>query len=73
MINVTLGEVKPQSPKPFPKLMIAKDVKGFIVLFYNSTTGVCVTKSGHYDVGELYKSGSELFIDYNEPITIQNA
>ena len=32
-INVTLGEVKTQEPKPFPKIMESNNPKGFIVLF----------------------------------------
>lgn len=79
-INVTLGEVKTQEPKRFPKLMTANysanDDTGIIVLFGSPGTGVVVrtVKSSSKHIG--YYSTTfimDCFTDYNEPITIQNA
>lgn len=73
-INVTLGEVKTQEEKPFPKLMKAKNASSnFIVLFFSPQKGTCMTSSGDYVVGEEYNGACTTFTDYNEPITIQNA
>ena len=71
-INVTLGEVKTQEPKPFPKIMESNNPKGFIVLFFNHDYGTCLTSSGDYVAGERYNQPATNFTDYNEPITIQN-
>ena len=73
-INVTLSEAKPQEEKPFPKLMKGTDSSpDFIVLFFSPEKGTCMTSSGEYVVGERYNRACTTFIDYNEPITIQNA
>lgn len=72
MIEVTIGESKPQEVKPFPKLMIHRD--GTITRFESRGVGVHIY-SGLMgcDLWEKY-SGIEmsLYYDYNEPITIQN-
>lgn len=74
MIKVTLGEVKTQEEKGFPKLMKTKD--GYIVYFIKYGKGVCFAKpniSGN-TIGEYTESWNmNGFTDYNEPITIQNA
>jgi len=79
MINVTLGEAKPQMEKPFPKLMqvISKEADDFgtIVLFLSSKNGTVVYTTSHrYYIG--YNCCTwimDRFTDYNEPITLQNA
>ena len=75
-INVTLGEVKTQELKKFPKLMIG--LEGSIVLFFKSGKGtmLCDTnpqKPRLIGIGEYY-DGWDMgaFTDYNEPITLQN-
>ena len=73
MITVKTTEVK-KEPKPFPKLM--KSEKGNVVLFIDEDCGTLIIpsptnseKTGFYH--ELWEIGE--FVDYNEPITIQNA
>jgi hypothetical protein len=76
MINVTLGEVKTQKEKPFPKLMIG-DVGTVIMVLQEPN------KAGRSKVFNLTNcrlsndfavfDGSEKFTDYNQPITLQNA
>ncbi len=84
MIKVTVGEQKTQSEKPFPKLMICVDGSNRIVL----ATGVKTSEHEYevlrisgFDLTQtnlgiekrffLFCEGHE-FVDYNEPITIQN-
>ena len=69
-IEVTIGESKTQSEKPFPKLMKQLDT-GWIMLFLNKKT--CIHLKGTYK-GELVVDYSPDFktVDFNEPITIQN-
>lgn len=75
MINVTVGEQKTQSEKPFPKLM-KSEVSGAIVYFTKKSYGLVIVESN--DTGGTF--GSQVdgwymsnFTDYNEPITLQNA
>lgn len=74
MIKVTLGEVKPQEVKPFPKLMETKS--GSIVEVHeNKDSGGYI---GIYRSGPCKDQVSMSFnlngsTDYNEPITLQNA
>jgi hypothetical protein len=78
MLNVTLGEVKTQE-KPFPKLMKSKI--GAVVLFWEPNKGLYLfSEPGSIDAGcegELMNGVDwpkmNIFTDYNEPITIQNA
>jgi hypothetical protein len=76
MINVTLGEVEPQE-KFFPKLMKGKKDND-VVLFYSEKTGIVIHKdsaaSAFYSFGS-YRTDwvMSAFVDYNEPITLQNA
>lgn len=73
MINVTIGESKTQSEKPFPKLMISE--LGTIVLMSSHCCGTVVhERSMCYGIGHS-SSGWQMrsFTDYNEPITLQNA
>lgn len=74
MINVTLGEAKTQKEKSFPKLMISD--RETIVLFHKPEYGFVIkpgvsTNNTITDSPEGWKM--DLFTDYNEPITIQNA
>jgi hypothetical protein len=71
MINVTLGEVKPQE-KPFPKLMIATEGfwKDRICLFKSDCKGLLL---GPKEFGYAANFYMEDFTDYNGPITLQNA
>ena len=75
MINVTIGESKPQE-KPFPKLKTLKD-KGGIFLFVSVNECVCLDtgSTNCWLFGDLSRNSNfehEDFTDYNEPITIQN-
>jgi len=79
MIKVTLGEVKTQEEKPFPKLMISKNT-GRLVFFLSKYDGLQMNTVTHPDTSEEYRSPhyssswvSSEFTDYNEPITLQNA
>lgn len=80
-INVTLGEVKTQEIKPFPKLMIVDNnpFEGRIVLFTREKTGMLVRcsecQSEYMKLGTYLEDGwaMQAFTDYNEPITLQNA
>ena len=77
MINVTVGEEKTQSEKPFPKLMISYKHKSVIL---------ATSKDGKHLIGTLLYVGTSCdnfgehdttwlesnFTDYNEPITLQN-
>jgi len=80
MINVTLGEAKTQTEKPFPKLMT--DGEGWIVLATGIGEGEdweVIRISGFGDNNYTYTkafnlfNGPRKFSDYNEPITLQNA
>ncbi len=79
MINVTLGEAKPQE-KPFPKLMKSNaNQYTLIALFTSKNEGTVLFDDnkieedryeiGHYSIGWSMNK----FTDYNEPITLQNA
>ena len=78
MIQVKINE-REQEPqqKPFPKLMITtsdSNVKDRIILFTSETHGVVInvgSLSSCY-AGEYGEWNSNVFVDYNEPITIQN-
>jgi len=73
MINVTLGEVKPQTEKPFPKLM--SDSKGHIYYFTMEKIGVPLNDPDYpseISHSNLKSWGMQFFTDYNEPITLQN-
>jgi hypothetical protein len=74
MIKVTIGESKPQE-KSFPKLMITTD-NTRIVFFVSNRRGVQINgEKAFFDKFVHYSDNwaMELFTDYNEPITIQNA
>jgi hypothetical protein len=70
MINVTIGKSKTQE-KPFPKLMKQLDT-GWVMLFLDEKT--CIHIEGIYK-GELVENYSidGQTVDFNEPITLQNA
>ena len=75
MINVTIGESKTQSKKPFPKLMATKD-NLLIVLFSEQKCGTVIVDNRcniYYEAG-LYSTvwDMESFTDFKEPITLQN-
>lgn len=76
-INVTLGEAQTQE-KPFPKLMISKDIDKTIIYATGGCVdyiiGVCIHDcTRNLRIGDYSDSWlSELFTDYNEPITLQN-
>lgn len=76
MIKVTLGKVKTQKEKPYPKLMT--DTDGVIYYFIRKDYGLPLYKWDE----EKWEEFSTLeatswkginMRDYNEPITIQNA
>ena len=70
MINVTIGESKPQE-KPFPKLMTNSPVDGWVGYFTDD--GVAFWLTGPYKGQYSEKVNMAGVTDYNEPITIQNA
>ena len=77
-INVMLNEQNSQEKK-FPKLMIAcKNAgsdDGIIVLFTEASVGTVIKTVKSSEKYISYQSSNfymECFIDYNEPITIQN-
>lgn len=74
MIKVTLGEANTQE-KPFPKLMIATDT-GRIVFFICERKGFQLNTVDRKTFKEQHYSeywSMTRFVDYNEPITLQNA
>ncbi len=70
-INVTLGEVKTQDEKLFPKLMISGS--GAIWLMTNPFNGIFITGNTQLQVGHICEDFGPHMADYNEPITLQNA
>lgn len=79
MIKVTLGEVKTQEQKPFPKLATLTNCGG-VFLAVSHEEVICIDpgtsgwKVGQKDKYEHYFSYNKngYFIELNEPITIQN-
>ena len=74
MINVTVGEQKPQSKKPFPKLMKCIRSESIKLVFSNGDSLQVTSVFG--DEFKYYKRGNwnlSLYTDFNEPITLQNA
>lgn len=74
MITVKTTTREKQEPKPFPKLMISDN--GNIVLFTEPDFGTLIVASSTIgeEIGYYHESwDTEVFTDYNEPITIQNA
>lgn len=70
MINVTVGEQKTQSEKPFPKLMRVYGESGWIGYFIRH--GVCTWLTGNYAGQSTSDVNMSDIFDYNEPITLQN-
>ena len=78
MIKVTLGKLKTQEEKPFPKLMKNKD--GEIFFFVRRNYGLPLTdiSDGRWpyhdkDFADFSTVASKHeFTDYNEPVTLQN-
>lgn len=78
MIKVTVGEQKTQSEKPFPKLMINRELNSVILAIGISgifIKGTLLSAGSSVDeFGEYFDKWSALkFTDFNEPITLQNA
>lgn len=78
MIKVTLGDKPAQESKPFPKLMRSEDNYKIIeVLKVPNEKGVSpvIVRYPEYCFIESFQvvGGTRKYIDYNEPITIQNA
>ena len=79
-IKVTLGEVKTQEEKPFPKLMA--NGYGCIRLVYECGSSVILKSAENAENAEVSWFESRInapsdwdisdFTDYNEPITLQN-
>jgi hypothetical protein len=67
MVNVTLGEVKPQE-RPFPKLMTNGSWVGYFI-----QDGQCVWLTGSWRGYYADNVNMHDIVDYNEPITLQNA
>ena len=75
MIKVTLGEVKAQEEKPFPKLM-KPESSDVIWLMVSPTKGICIfddKQEPSFKIGDVHERMGKYLNDYNEPITIQNA
>lgn len=74
MVQVTLGEVKTQEVKPYPKIM--KSIHSDrIVFFIQKGKGFQLNHVNEtYDPNPHYSPswGEESFADYNEPITLKN-
>ena len=73
MINVTVGEQKTQSEKPFPKLMITQN--GYVFYMIREKYGLPLTSNNWaYDMDDFADLSETKydFTDYNEPITLQN-
>lgn len=72
MIELTLGEVKQQEEKPFPKLMIHTD--GTITRFRTKAVGVHIfSPLENCDLWkEFYEIEMSRYSDYNETITLKN-
>lgn len=77
MINVTLhNEQKEVEVKPFPKLMIGiGPYKGGIVYFVKHSVGIGLKFGGDVVSITSFEDNWPMryFVDYNEPLTIQNA
>ncbi len=80
MIKVTLGAAETQEEKPFPKLMIRNGYESYTLIFAisqkdDNLKGVCLASNCKKDqIGEYSETWVfSVFIDYNTPITIQNA
>lgn len=79
-VKVTLGAVKSQEERPFPKLMISTLGQIFLMVGVNPETEDLLVgfqiHSNRYPIGGYgfsEKMDKNSFTDYNEPITIQNA
>ena len=74
MINVTLGEVKTQETKPYPKLM-KPSLSNNIWLMVNEKHGTLVYKGedAAFSIGEYHFDFGNHMEDYNGSITLQNA
>lgn len=76
-VNVKIGESKTQSEKPFPKLMKHRD--GTITRFEKSGSGVHIFAPKEVPVdyiiswNKIVGINMSEYVDYNEPITLQNA
>ena len=74
MINVTVGEQKPQENE-YPKIM--KGDLGSVVLFIAPKKGTLIVKGSNnssINFGEYYEGWvMDAFKDFNEKITLQNA
>jgi hypothetical protein len=74
-IKVTLGEVKTQEKKQFPKLM-KPQTSDVIWLMLSPTKGICILGDENnplFQTGNVHEGMGRYMIDYNEPITLQNA
>lgn len=75
MINVTVGEQKPQQVNEYPKIM--KGALGSVVLFIAPKKGTLIVQDSNNSsikFGEYYEGWiMDTFKDFNEPVTIQNA
>jgi len=72
-VKVTTQRDAVQKEKPFPKLMIGKDLD-LIIFFIKNEKGVIMwAKPTHCKIS-LYREDWDMdkFTDYNEPITLQN-
>lgn len=74
-IKVTVGEQKTQNEKPFPKFMkLNNHPSKLIVLFKKHKRGtVLFSTSNHWEIADTSDDfDMSQFVDYNEPITLQN-
>lgn len=72
-MGIKVVQIENVKSKPYPKLMISKGM-GHVYLMISETTGTRIAYGkvrvpiGEYSV--TYSSGD--FVDYNEPLTLQN-
>lgn len=78
-IKTSVGELKPQKEKSFPKLMIRQDSEDYTLILATKKTidGIAgIVLESNYDVNTIGQYSEDfnpkVFVDYNEPITIQN-
>jgi hypothetical protein len=72
MINVTIGESKAHE-KPFPKLMKTGNWITLISEINSDGKGIGIHILGAYSGVFTTNLNMDDYVDYNEPITIQNA
>ena len=74
-IKVTVSEQKTQNEKPFPKVMKLNNHQSELIVLFNSHKSgtVLYSKYNQWEIADISDDFDiKQFIDYNEPITLQN-